>query len=195
MNRIEVISRNDPNGSEYSLLIQIITAISSAAAAIGGGYLASRYSHTHAMKIEKLRYDNESRKQEQIEVNLQKQKETHSRYVMESTLHELRNFSTALKVIMEESNWKDNEKYHLIIAKSRWQTFSMNFLTIPYDTKILLFPPNVLRFVQQAYVFFQAFSKVFLPFVDDYSANPTGNFSTAVNELQPTGVKNFVEAE
>ena len=59
---------------DYSIYIQILTAISSATAAIIGGYLASRYAHKQAMDVENLRYQQEKQKQEEVEAKESKLK-------------------------------------------------------------------------------------------------------------------------
>ena len=193
MNRVEVTLQNDSNGSVYSLLIQIITAIASAAGAIGGGLIASRYSHKKAMALETLRYDNETKKQKETEEKQQKQKEEYGKNVMQSTFYELREFSQTLRSIQDENYWTGDEKYTLKILTSRLENFTMVFLTIPLDTRLDLFSPHVLWSVHSAYAFFQAFTKAILLFIEDYNTHPTGNFRKAVQVLGPSGVKEIVD--
>lgn len=61
--------------TDYSLHLQIITAIISASAAILGGYIASHSAHKKAMIIEKLRYDKVEEKESALEAKQKKEKD------------------------------------------------------------------------------------------------------------------------
>ena len=142
------------NKPDYSLYIQIITAISSAAAAIFGGYIASSYSHKKALELEILRYERERKREKDIQEQQEKQNEEYMEKVRVVIYLELLEASSDFKVMMDKEFWKTYPESGYVETFRHTVESAMTsheFTKLPFDLKLRLFTPDVLYSVQNAY--------------------------------------------
>lgn len=195
--KMEITLKNSPsNEPDYSLYVQIITAIASAAAAIGGGYLASRYSHKQAMDIEILRYTQEKQKQEQIEAKQENQKEEY-REKLRATAHaELNDISQNLATMADAEWWETQPELDIKnILASALELDRTELMKIPFDVRLTLFPIDVLISIQNSYYYWKVFASAAMRALKEYEkGNVTGEeYRNIVMKLAPDNIKENVD--
>jgi hypothetical protein len=193
MSKIEINLKNSKSDNANSTYVQLITGLSSAGAAIAGGFIGSWLTGRSNRQMEDKRYEREGKREKEIQEQEEKLKDEHRDRLMRSTFYELRDISATLDNLEDKDFWAREEKYNLIMLESRIKTFSLDFLRTPHDIRLALFPPDVLWDVQSAYVMFEAFANALIPFIMEYNVNPTGDFVNAVKPLGSTEIKRIVD--
>lgn len=186
---LEITFNNAPSSDpDYSIYIQILTAISSAAAAIAGGYLASRYTHKQAMDVERLRHNQQKQKEDALEAKQKKLKDEYRDKIISVVYDELSGFSYRLGVMEESKFIKSREDMQVLAAL--FESFRMEYLQIPFDTRLTLFTPKVLYSVETAYINFEAFRKGFSLLV---KTNLSYDLEEEYKKLRPNIVKEIID--
>jgi hypothetical protein len=193
MTKMEVVLRTDSGASDNSVMIQIITAASSAVGAILGGYLASRYAHKKAMDLEKLRYDQEKQRQDDIEKKKENEEQEYREKVTALVYTELTRCASTLKNIMDKEGWMNMKDIDFQkIAKGTLGEYGLEFPKFPFDIKLSIFKTEVLFQVQFAYLYFENFRKNFILLVEEFGNNSEEMFE-AVQKIEPHAAKHQVD--
>jgi hypothetical protein len=151
------------DGADYSLGVQIITAISSAAAAIFGGYIASRVSNKNAREIEIAK-----------QLKEQKNQDEYARKTRAIVYRELESMSESAGIFVPDSGVWDNlkkRKDEINILVLLFTEKKKILLDITWETRIKLFTPLILVNVQEDYQSFDLFVKMVLPLIDQFKSN------------------------
>jgi hypothetical protein len=149
-----------------------------------GSYMTDRSNR----QMEDKRYERERKREKQILEQKQKEREEYTKQVATLTLTELIEFSVVLEDV--QTHEFSNEDFDKLLAMI--ETFKMDYLKIPYDTRLTLFPYKTQYWVQTAYNRFQAFCRTLLPLIEG-TRRDSVRFNEAVKELEPDIINESVE--
>ena len=168
MNSIAITLKNDQSSdSTYLLDSPLLIGLISAGSAILGGVLGSFMTNRSNRQMEEMRYDREKEREDDLQADQEKRNEEYKHKVTTLTYLELKKFSAGLARLQDESFWSSDEYRRLKIVKSSVESYKMEFLDIPYDIRLRLYPPEILYAVQRAYDVYQAFMKILIPLIEE----------------------------
>lgn len=83
-----------------------------------------------------------------------------------------------------------NSKDRLEVVAGLFETFRLEYLKIPFDTRLTLFNPTILYYVETAYINFEAFRRGFSFLLKKTIA---ADWEDAVKKLRPDVVKETID--
>jgi len=195
MNRTEITLKNDDSiNSNLFLANPLIIAIISGGTAILGGIMGSYMTNRSNRQMEDIRYKRERQEEREKQEQLEKQKIQYKEKVTAVIYSELTTFSSTLGQIQDEDFWEGaNEFDYGKFMKSLFESFRLEFLGIPFDTRLTLFDPNVLYLVQTAYIGIESFKKNFLLLLEQKEGLDSKIFLKEINKLGPSSIKDGVD--
>lgn len=181
-NKLEITLKNSQSdNSSSSTYVQLITGLSSAGAAIFGGYFASYISNKNAREIEKTKQAAEQEKEREF-----------GRKTRAIIYSQLKSMSVSLAAFKDDSDiWEAQRTGNFDIATVIiWVIeHGKELLRIPLENRIKLFSPVVLVNVQDAFEHFDTFSHMVGALVDEYKQDKTikkvENLAKQIANLQP----------
>jgi hypothetical protein len=168
-NKLEITLKNSQSeNSNPSSEVQLITGVTSAGAAIFGGFIGSYLTNRSNRQMEDRKNARQREREQEIESN-----------VRALILHNLKVSSKLLDNLDQEG--KVTEVY-VRNARTFLRTFHKEYTSMSLEMKSTLFKPEVLTAVQEFYDYFDMFAAAIYDAISRYEAN-VDNFGIASNEF------------
>lgn len=189
--KMEITLRNSSSDKpDNSLYIALL----SATAAIVGGYLAARYSHKQAMAVEALRYDEEKKKQAKMEAKQEQQNEEYREKYRAIAYSEVFVFSESLANVLRIIGGTQASASDTMNSLSSFlETEQTQFMKIPFDLRLTIFPIEVLVTVHGAYYAWEVFGRSFFRIMKEYESGNVKDWKEAVKNIKPDKVKKVAD--
>jgi hypothetical protein len=196
MNKMEITLKNDQSANPSSIIENpLLIALISGLTAILGGIMGSHMTNRSNRQMEEKKYERERKREKELQQHQEDKNEEYKKTLTASTYAELLEFSFWLAALEDKERWEgDNKRYTVQAFKSVFETISMEFLKIPYDTRLTLFSPEIQYSLQTVYYKFRAFTQALIPFIEEYEK--TQNFTRlteAIKNLHPRDLNDIID--